>query len=70
MTGPTPTDGGEAVPADSAFGEGRLLEAYRGMTPEQCHIMLQLAALFARQQWTIKAVAEKLCGMEKGDGRA
>jgi hypothetical protein len=49
MTRPTPTDSGEAVPADlpAVFGEGRLLEAYRMMTPEQRHIMLQLAELFA-----------------------
>jgi hypothetical protein len=57
----TPTD--DDRPA--AFGEGRLLEAYRAMTPEQCHIMLELAERFARQQWTIKAVEEKLRGMER-----
>jgi hypothetical protein len=39
----------------AAFGEERLLDAYRAMTPEQRHIMLELAELFARQQWTIKA---------------
>jgi hypothetical protein len=59
-----------AVPADrpAVFGEGRLLRAYRTMTSEQRHIMLQLGELFARQQWTIEAVAEKFRSMEKGDG--
>jgi hypothetical protein len=62
MTELTPIDG---APADIAFGEGRLLQAYRMMTPEQRHIMLELAELFARQQWTIKAVEEKLRSMER-----
>jgi hypothetical protein len=44
----------------------------RSNTPSRCqrYIVLQLAELFARQQWTIKAVEEKLRGMEKGDDRA